>query len=67
MSIYDDPAILIYVCFVTAVLGLVFGSFLNCAAWRIARGERMDIADCPLHAVFCDVPLALRNDATDGL
>lgn len=39
MSIYDDPAILIYVCFVTAVLGLVFGSFLNCAAWRIARGE----------------------------
>ena len=51
MSIYDDPAILIYICFVTAALGLVFGSFLNCAAWRIARGEsfvtgRSHCTDC---------------------
>ena len=39
MSIYADRAILIYCCCVAAVLGAVFGSFLNCAAWRIAHGE----------------------------
>ncbi len=39
MSIYDDKNILIFCCCVAAVLGAVFGSFLNCAAWRVAHGE----------------------------
>ena len=39
VSIWDDRALLIYCCCVAAVLGAVFGSFLNCAAWRIAHGE----------------------------
>ena len=39
MSIYDDKSILIFCCCVAAALGAVFGSFLNCAAWRIAHGE----------------------------
>ena len=39
MSVRADPAILIYSCCVAAVLGAVLGSFLNCAAYRIAHGE----------------------------
>jgi leader peptidase (prepilin peptidase)/N-methyltransferase len=39
MSIYADKTILIYCCFVALVLGCAMGSFLNCAAWRIAHGE----------------------------
>lgn len=39
MSIRSGSAILIYCCCVAAVLGAVMGSFLNCAAWRIAHGE----------------------------
>ncbi len=39
MSIWDGRGILLYFCFVAALLGAVFGSFLNCAAWRIAHGE----------------------------
>ena len=39
MSIWDSRVILIYCCCVAAILGAVFGSFLNCAAWRIANGE----------------------------
>jgi len=39
MTIYADKVLLIYCCCVAAILGAVFGSFLNCAAWRIARGQ----------------------------
>ena len=39
VSIWDDRGLLIYCCTVAALLGAVFGSFLNCAAWRIAHGE----------------------------
>ncbi len=39
MSIHDSRVILIYCCCVAAVLGAVMGSFLNCAAWRIANGQ----------------------------
>ena len=39
MSVYDSRMILIYCCCVAAALGAVMGSFLNCAAWRIAHGE----------------------------
>ncbi len=39
MSIHLSRGILIYCCVMAGMLGAVFGSFLNCAAWRIARGE----------------------------
>ncbi len=39
MSIYADRSILIFCCCFAAVIGAVFGSFLNCAAWRIAHEE----------------------------
>ena len=39
MSIYHNRLSLTYCCCVAAVLGAVMGSFLNCAAWRIAHGE----------------------------
>ena len=39
MSIYNSRLLLIYCCCVAAALGAVMGSFLNCAAWRIAHGE----------------------------
>ena len=39
MSIYDSRYILCFCCAVAAVLGAVFGSFLNCAAYRIAHGQ----------------------------
>ena len=39
MSIYEYRPMLIFFVVVAAVLGAVMGSFLNCAAWRIAHGE----------------------------
>ena len=39
MSIYDYPPALAFCVAVAALLGAVMGSFLNCAAWRIAHGE----------------------------
>ena len=39
MSIYDSPVVVAYFCVLAALLGAALGSFLNCAAWRIAHGE----------------------------
>ena len=39
MSIYDLPSMLIFSVVLAACLGAVLGSFLNCAAYRIVRGE----------------------------
>lgn len=36
---YTDPLFQVYCCFVAALFGAAMGSFLNCAAWRIAHGE----------------------------
>ena len=53
MSIWDSRALLIYCCCVAAVLGAVFGSFLNCAAWRIAHGSLQGFhADTAWHAAL---------------
>ncbi len=45
------PAMTAYICILAAVAGAVFGSFINCAAWRIAHGEnflkgRSHCAEC---------------------
>lgn len=39
MSIYEYRPALIFCVALAAAFGAVMGSFLNCAAWRIARGE----------------------------
>ena len=39
VSIWLDRGLLIYCCVLACMLGAVFGSFLNCAAWRIAHEE----------------------------
>lgn len=39
MSIYDYRPALAFCVIVAAAFGAVMGSFLNCAAWRLARGE----------------------------
>ena len=39
MSIYEYRPALIFCVVVAACLGAVMGSFLNCAAWRLVRGE----------------------------
>lgn len=39
ISIYDDLPLRIFCCAVAAVLGAVMGSFLNCAAGRIAKDQ----------------------------
>ena len=39
MFIYETTGLLIYTCVMTFLIGAVLGSFLNCAAWRIAHGE----------------------------
>ncbi|MBR2528839.1 MAG: prepilin peptidase [Blautia sp.] len=39
MSIYDDKTILFFFLILASVFGAIMGSFLNCAAWRLGRGE----------------------------
>ena len=39
MSIWMNRGLLLYCGVMAVILGAVFGSFLNCAAWRIAHGE----------------------------
>ena len=39
MSIYSDVFFLYYCCIVAGIIGAVLGSFLNCAALRIAAGQ----------------------------
>ena len=39
MTVFASRGILLYSCVVAAILGAVFGSFLNCAAWRLAHKE----------------------------
>ena len=41
-----NRGLLLYCCAVAVMLGAVFGSFLNCAAWRIAHQLRR-LAYCP--------------------
>ena len=39
LSIYASPFLLLYGSVLALVFGAALGSFLNCAAWRMARGE----------------------------
>ena len=39
ISIYNNSALLTFSCVIAATLGAVMGSFLNCAAGRMAKDE----------------------------
>lgn len=39
MSVYDSRPVMVFCVVMAACFGAVMGSFLNCAAWRIVRGE----------------------------
>lgn len=59
MSVYDSPLVLTYFVILTAVLGAVLGSFLNCAAWRIANGE--SFLKGSSHCPHCGHPLGVPD------
>ena len=37
--LWVSPALTVYICVLTGILGACMGSFLNCLAWRIVHGE----------------------------
>ncbi len=45
-----------YITIIALILGCVFGSFMNCAAWRIARGENWMTRRS--HCALCNHPLS---------
>ena len=57
--LYLTPALTAYILTVTALLGLVFGSFCNAWAWRLAHGE--SIVRGRSHCAVCGHPLAARD------
>ena len=54
-----DTTITIYICIVAAVIGTVFGSFINCCAWRIVRGE--NFISGKSHCAVCGHPLGFLD------
>ena len=54
-----DRGFLIYCCALAFALGAVFGSFLNCAAWRIAHGE--SFLRGRSHCTTCGHALGVRD------
>ena len=54
-----DTFFLIYVCFITVVIGLVMGSFLNCTAIRIVTGE--PISRGRSHCMDCGHTLGIAD------
>ena len=54
--LFLTPALTAYILTLTAVLGLVMGSFLNCLAWRLVHGE--SVWKGRSHCAVCNHPLA---------
>ena len=54
--LFLTPALTAYLLFLTALLGLVMGSFLNCLAWRLAHGE--SVVRGRSHCALCGHPLS---------
>lgn len=59
MSIYEYRSALIFCVVLAALLGAVGGSFLNCAAWRIVRGESFTKGRS--HCANCGHPLGIAE------
>lgn len=56
---FDNPAVAAYSVFVTTLLGLCMGSFLNCLAWRITHGE--SVLHGRSHCTSCGHELSARD------
>lgn len=59
MLLYATPAITAYALVLTAIIGLVMGSFLNCWAWRITHHE--SIMRGRSHCTSCNHVLGARD------
>jgi leader peptidase (prepilin peptidase)/N-methyltransferase len=59
MLLQVSPALTAYIIVITAVIGLVAGSFLNCLAWRIVHGE--SIMRGRSHCPACGHVLGVRD------
>ena len=57
--LHISPLLTAYILTVTALLGLVFGSFCNAWAWRLAHGE--SIVHGRSHCAVCGHPLSARD------
>ncbi len=57
--VFATPLIAAYVLVVTALLGLVMGSFINCWAWRFTHGE--SILAGRSYCVTCNHELGVRD------
>ncbi|MEA4971827.1 Type 4 prepilin-like proteins leader peptide-processing enzyme [bioreactor metagenome] len=57
--LYLTPAYTAYIIILTAVLGMVMGSFTNCMAWRIAHGE--DFVHGRSHCAVCGHQLSAKD------
>lgn len=55
----DSPLVMAYLVFVTTVLGLCMGSFLNCLAWRMTHGE--SVLHGRSHCTSCGHVLGARD------
>ncbi|MBQ9041564.1 MAG: prepilin peptidase [Eggerthellaceae bacterium] len=54
-----DPIVTAYVLVVTAIFGLVMGSFINCWAWRFTHGE--SVLKGRSHCATCNHELGARD------
>lgn len=57
VSIYEYRPMMVFCVILAAALGAVLGSFLNCAAWRIVRGE--SFIQGRSHCALCGHPLGV--------
>ncbi|NLG10884.1 MAG: prepilin peptidase [Coriobacteriaceae bacterium] len=56
---FGSMAITVYALFITALLGLCMGSFLNCAAWRMTHNE--SVLKGRSHCTSCGHELAAKD------
>ena len=54
-----DTFLTVYIFIVMGIFGAVFGSFINCMAWRIAHGE--SVLNGRSHCAVCGHPLAVLD------
>jgi len=57
--LYLSPGLTAYLLALTALLGLVMGSFLNCFAWRLAHGQ--SVTNGRSHCALCNHTLRLGD------
>ncbi|MFR8516776.1 MAG: prepilin peptidase, partial [Emergencia timonensis] len=59
MIIEESTFLTVYIFVVMGIFGAVFGSFINCMAWRIAHGE--SVLKGRSHCAVCGHPLGAAD------